>query len=47
MKNLEKKWLAEQKRDTEKKKIEQLQRELEEERAREEVKKQAIEAGLK
>ncbi|XP_062513337.1 pre-mRNA-splicing factor CWC25 homolog [Corticium candelabrum] len=47
MKNLEKKWLAEQKRDSEKKQIEQLQRELEEERAREDVKRQAVEAGLK
>eukprot|EP00118_Oscarella_pearsei_P018338 m.187671 g.187671 ORF g.187671 m.187671 type:complete len:347 (+) comp39366_c0_seq19:91-1131(+) len=45
--NLEKVWKAEQKRDSEKKKIGELQSELNEERAREEVKQQAIDAGLR
>ena len=43
--NLEKVWKAEQKDETERKKIEQLQQELKEERAREELQKTAEDAG--
>ena len=43
--NLEKVWKAEQKHETEQKKIEQLQQELKEERAREEIQRVAAEAG--
>lgn len=43
--NLEKVWKAEQKDESEKKKIEQLQQELKEERAREEMQRAATEAG--
>ena len=43
--NLEKVWKAEHKHETEQKKIAQLQQELKEERAREEMQRTAVEAG--
>lgn len=43
--NLEKVWKAEQKNESEQKKIAQLQQELKEERAREEMQRAAVEAG--
>ncbi|KAM4584118.1 pre-mRNA-splicing factor CWC25 homolog [Odontesthes bonariensis] len=45
MKNIERVWKAEQKHEAERKKIEELQKELKEERAREEITKFAEEAG--
>lgn len=42
---MERKWKAEQKDDTERRKIAQLQQELREERAREEMQRMAVEAG--
>ena len=45
MKNIERVWKAEQKYEAERKKIEELQKELKEERAREEITKFAEEAG--
>lgn len=44
--NLEKVWKAEQKHDAEKKKIEQLQKEIQEERAREDMHRMAVESGV-
>lgn len=46
LRNVEKVWKAEQKAEAEAKKIEQLRRELEEERAREEMQRHAIEQGV-
>ena len=46
MQNLERVWKAEQKAKEEKEKLEQLQRELQEERRREELQKHAIEQGV-
>ncbi len=43
--NLEKVWKAEQKDENERKKIEQLQQELKEERAREDLQRAAEDAG--
>ena len=43
---MEKVWKAEQKAEAETKKIEQLQRELNEERAREEMQRYAIDQGI-
>ncbi|MEQ2186496.1 hypothetical protein GOODEAATRI_029096 [Goodea atripinnis] len=45
MKNIERVWKAEQKYDAERKKIEELQKELKEERAREEITRYAEETG--
>ncbi|XP_042341289.1 pre-mRNA-splicing factor CWC25 homolog [Plectropomus leopardus] len=45
MKNIERVWKAEQKHEAERKKIEELQKELKEERAREEITRFAEEAG--
>lgn len=45
MKNIERVWKAEQKHEAERKKIEELQKELKEERAREEITKFAQETG--
>ncbi|XP_008316072.1 pre-mRNA-splicing factor CWC25 homolog [Cynoglossus semilaevis] len=45
MKNIERVWKAEQKHDAERKKIEELQKQLKEERAREEITKYAEESG--
>lgn len=45
MKNIERVWKAEQKYEAERKKIEELQKELKEERAREEITRFAEEAG--
>lgn len=44
--NLEKVWKAEQRHDQEKKKIEQLQQEIREERTREDMHKAAVDSGL-
>ena len=44
--NLEKVWKAEQRRDQEKKKIEQLQQEIREERSREDIHRAAVDSGL-
>uniref|UniRef100_A0A4W3HMP9 CBF1-interacting co-repressor CIR N-terminal domain-containing protein n=1 Tax=Callorhinchus milii TaxID=7868 RepID=A0A4W3HMP9_CALMI len=46
LKNVERVWKAEQKHEAEKKKIEELQRELREERAREEMQRFAEDAGV-
>ncbi|XP_065353680.1 pre-mRNA-splicing factor CWC25 homolog [Cloeon dipterum] len=46
MKNMEKVWKAEQRQEAEKKKIKELQRELREERAREEITKYAEDQGV-
>ncbi|XP_015765538.1 PREDICTED: pre-mRNA-splicing factor CWC25 homolog [Acropora digitifera] len=46
LRNVERVWKAEQKADAESKKIEQLRKELEEERAREEMQKHAIDQGI-
>lgn len=43
--NLERKWKVEQKDDAERRKIAQLQQELREERAREDMQRMAVEAG--
>jgi hypothetical protein len=43
---LEKVWKAEQRNDQERKKIEQLQQEIKEERAREEMHKVAVDSGI-
>uniref|UniRef100_A0A3Q3IS05 CBF1-interacting co-repressor CIR N-terminal domain-containing protein n=1 Tax=Monopterus albus TaxID=43700 RepID=A0A3Q3IS05_MONAL len=45
MKNIERVWKAEQKYEAERKKIEELQKELRQERAREEMTKYAEETG--
>lgn len=45
MKNIERVWKAEQKYEAERKKIEELQKELKEERAREEMTRYAEETG--
>lgn len=45
MKNIERVWKAEQKHDAECKKIEELQKELKDERAREEITRFAQQAG--
>lgn len=45
MKNIERVWKAEQKHEAERKKIEELQKELKEERAREEMTRFAEESG--
>ena len=45
MKNIERVWKAEQKHEAEVKKIEELQKELKDERAREEITKFAQETG--
>lgn len=45
LKNIERVWKAEQKHEAERKKIEELQKELKEERAREEITKYAQETG--
>ena len=44
--NLERVWKAEQKDEREKKKIQDLQQEIQEERAREEMQRMAVEAGV-
>ncbi len=44
--NLEKVWKAEQKDESERKKIDQLQQELKEERAREEMQRAVVDAGV-
>ncbi|KAL5481252.1 hypothetical protein EMCRGX_G021383 [Ephydatia muelleri] len=44
--NLEKVWKAEQRHDAEKKKIEQLQKEIQEERAREDMHRMAVDSGV-
>lgn len=44
--NIEKVWKAEQKAEAEAKKIEQLQRELHEERQREEMQRYAVDQGI-
>ena len=44
--NIEKVWKAEQKAEAEAKKIEQLRRELDEERQREEMQRYAIDQGI-
>uniref|UniRef100_A0A3B4FFY3 CBF1-interacting co-repressor CIR N-terminal domain-containing protein n=1 Tax=Pundamilia nyererei TaxID=303518 RepID=A0A3B4FFY3_9CICH len=46
MKNIERVWKAEQKHEAERKKIEELQKQLKEERAREEMTKYAEETGI-
>lgn len=46
MKNIERVWKAEQKHEAERKKIEELQKQLKEERAREEMTKYAEETGV-
>lgn len=45
LRNVEKVWKAEQKHEAERKKIEELQRELQEERAREEMQRYAEDMG--
>ncbi len=45
MKNIERVWKAEQKHEAERKKIEELQKELKEERAREEMTRYAEDTG--
>ncbi|XP_061764148.1 pre-mRNA-splicing factor CWC25 homolog [Nerophis ophidion] len=45
MKNIERVWKAEQKHESERKKIEELQKELKNERAREEITRYAVETG--
>lgn len=45
LRNVEKVWKAEQKHEAERKKIEELQRELREERAREEMQRYAEDVG--
>lgn len=45
MKNIERVWKAEQKYESERKKIEELQKELKDERAREEMTKYAEDSG--
>lgn len=45
LKNIERVWKAEQKHEAERKKIEELQKELKDERAREEITKYAQETG--
>jgi uncharacterized membrane protein len=44
--NIEKVWKAEQKAEAEAKKIEQLRRELDEERQREEMQRYAVDQGI-
>ena len=44
--NLERVWKAEQRHDQERKKIEQLQQEIREERVREEMHKAAVDSGI-
>ena len=44
--NLEKVWKAEQRHDQERKKIEQLQQEIREERTREDMHRAAVDSGL-
>lgn len=46
LRNVEKVWKAEQKAEAESKKIEQLRKELEEERAREEMQRHAVQQGI-
>lgn len=46
MRNMEKVWKAEQKHDQEKKRIAELQREIQQEKAREDIKKYAEETGV-
>ena len=46
MQNLERVWKAEQRHEAEQKRIEELQTEIRDERAREEVKKMAVDAGI-
>lgn len=46
MRNMERVWKAEQKHEAEQKKIEELQKELAEERAREEIRHFAEEQGV-
>lgn len=46
LRNVEKVWKAEQKAEVESKKIEQLRKELEEERAREEMQRHAVQQGI-
>lgn len=45
-KNIERVWKAEQKHENERKKIEQLQEEIREERAREEMHRMAVDSGV-
>lgn len=45
LKNIERVWKAEQKHEVERKKIEELQKEIKEERAREEITRYAQETG--
>ena len=46
LQNLERVWKAEQKNEAEQKRIAELQQEIKEERAREEMKQFAVDAGL-
>ena len=46
LRNVERVWKAEQKAEAESKKIEQLRKELEEERAREEMQRHAVQQGV-
>lgn len=46
MRNMEKVWKAEQKHDQEKKRIAELQREIREEKAREDIQKYAQDKGV-
>ena len=46
LRNVEKVWKAEQKAEAESKKIEQLRKELEEERAREDMQRHAVQQGI-
>ena len=46
MKNLERVWKAEQRHDAEQKRIQELQAEIKEERARDEVQQMAVDAGV-
>lgn len=45
-KNIERVWKVEQKHENERKKIEQLQAEIREERAREEMQRMAVDSGV-
>ena len=46
MQNLERVWKAEQRHDAEQKRIQELQTEIKEERARQEMQQMAIDAGV-
>ncbi len=46
MQNLERVWKAEQRHDAEQKRIQELQTEIKEERARQEMQQMAVDAGV-